>query len=172
MIDAQFRFNQCNSFREAIISVFSHMVLCSYYDLWWWPSWISDHHKKHKLNKRPFNDHSCTEWVHSAQQFLRKRFFLYFPIWYCVKTMSCIGSHLGFRIDIKNPNFRGPSNDYSWAVWFQLSKWLKRSVLDHFPHRVQCYTKSCHIRHFEFHIGTKNLVCRGPSNEHSCTVWL
>jgi hypothetical protein len=28
MIDAQFRFNQCNSFREENISVFSHMVLC------------------------------------------------------------------------------------------------------------------------------------------------
>ena len=28
MIDAQFRFNQCNSFREEYISVFSHMVLC------------------------------------------------------------------------------------------------------------------------------------------------
>ena len=89
-------------------------------------------------NTNLIRDHSCTEWVHSAQQFLRKRFFLYFPIWYCVNTMSCIGSHLGFRIGIKNPNFRGPSNDYSWAVWFQLSKWLKRSVLEHFPHRVQC----------------------------------
>jgi hypothetical protein len=28
MIDAQFRFNQCNSFREENISVFSHMVQC------------------------------------------------------------------------------------------------------------------------------------------------
>jgi hypothetical protein len=28
MIDAQFRFNQCNSFRKENISVFSHMVLC------------------------------------------------------------------------------------------------------------------------------------------------
>jgi hypothetical protein len=28
MIDAQFRFNQCNSFREENISVYSHMVLC------------------------------------------------------------------------------------------------------------------------------------------------
>jgi hypothetical protein len=35
--------------------------------------------------------------------------------------MSCIGSHLGFRIGIKKQLFRGPSNDYSWAVWFQLS---------------------------------------------------
>jgi hypothetical protein len=32
---------------------------------------------------------------------------------------------------------RGPSNDHSWAVWFQLSKWFqRRSVLKHFPHRV------------------------------------
>jgi hypothetical protein len=28
MIDAQFGFNQCNSFRGENISVFSHMVLC------------------------------------------------------------------------------------------------------------------------------------------------
>jgi hypothetical protein len=32
--------------------------------------------------------------------------------------MTCGGSHLGFPIGIKN---RGPSNDHSWAVWFQLS---------------------------------------------------
>jgi hypothetical protein len=25
---------------------------------------------------------------------------------------------------------------------------------------------------FEFHFRTKNVVCRGPSNEHSCAVWL
>jgi hypothetical protein len=29
--------------------------------------------------------------------------------------------------------FRGPSNDYSWAVWFQLSKWFQRSVLKLYP---------------------------------------
>jgi hypothetical protein len=33
---------------------------------------------------------------------------------------------------------RGPSNDQSWAVWFQLSKWFQRRiVLKHFSHRVQ-----------------------------------
>jgi hypothetical protein len=37
-----------------------------------------------------------------------------FPIWTCVNTMTCGGSHLGFLIGIKN---RGPSNDHSWAVW-------------------------------------------------------
>jgi hypothetical protein len=38
--------------------------------------------------------------------------------------MSCGGSHIGFRIGIKKKKlFREPSNDYSWAVWFQLSKW-------------------------------------------------
>ena len=46
MIDAQFRFNQRNSFREEYISVFSPYgpVLI----LWWQPSWISDRHKKQR----------------------------------------------------------------------------------------------------------------------------
>ena len=84
MIDAQFRYNQCNSFREEYISVFSPYGPMLIYVLRWWPSWISDRHKKH------------------------------------------------------NP-CRGPSNDHSWAVWFQLSKWFqRRSVLKHFSHRVQC----------------------------------
>jgi hypothetical protein len=30
-------------------------------------------------------------------------------------------------------------------------------ALKHFPHRVQCYTKFCRCRHFEFHTGTKNV---------------
>jgi hypothetical protein len=35
--------------------------------------------------------------------------------------------------------FRGPSNDYSWAVWFKLSKWFKRrSILKICSHSVQC----------------------------------
>jgi hypothetical protein len=34
---------------------------------------------------------------------------------------------------------RGPSIDHSWAIWFQLFKWFqRRSVVKHFPHRVQC----------------------------------
>jgi hypothetical protein len=44
MIDAQFRFNQCNSFREEHISVFS-----PYGPVLRQPSWISDRHKKQKL---------------------------------------------------------------------------------------------------------------------------
>jgi hypothetical protein len=34
-----------------------------------------------------------------------KKIFLYFPIWSCVNTMTCGGSHLGFQIDIKSSNF-------------------------------------------------------------------
>jgi hypothetical protein len=34
--------------------------------------------------------------------------------------MYCGGGHLGFQIDIKKHKLcRGPSNDHSWAVWFQ-----------------------------------------------------
>jgi hypothetical protein len=48
--------------------------------------------------------------------------------------------HLEFPIGIKKQKLcRGPSNDHSWAVWFQLSKWFqRRNVLKHFSHRVQC----------------------------------
>jgi hypothetical protein len=34
-----------------------------------------------------------------------KKIFMYFPIWSCVNIMTCGGSHLGFPIGIKNPNF-------------------------------------------------------------------
>jgi hypothetical protein len=37
--------------------------------------------------------------------------------------MSCGGGHLEFSISIKKHKLcRGPSNDHSWAVWFQLLK--------------------------------------------------
>ena len=73
-IDAQFRFIQCNSFREEYISVFS-----------------------------PYGS-----------------VLILWPV---------VAAILDFR----------PSNDHSWAVWFQLSKWFqRRSVLKHFSHRVQC----------------------------------
>jgi hypothetical protein len=31
---------------------------------------------------------------------------------------------LDFRSTYKTNFCRGPSNDHSWAVWFQLSKWF------------------------------------------------
>jgi hypothetical protein len=34
--------------------------------IWWWPSWISDPHKKQKLGKGHTNDHSFTVWVQSV----------------------------------------------------------------------------------------------------------
>jgi hypothetical protein len=54
--------------------------------------------------------------------------------------MGGMFQNLGFPIGIKKQKIcRGPSNDHSWAVWFQLSKWFqRRSVLKHFSHRVQC----------------------------------
>ena len=35
---------------------------------------------------------------------LEKKIFQYFPIWSCVITMICDGSHLGFWNGIENPN--------------------------------------------------------------------
>jgi hypothetical protein len=34
-----------------------------------------------------------------------RRYFCIFPIWSCVITMTCGGSHLGFPIGIKNIQF-------------------------------------------------------------------
>jgi hypothetical protein len=53
------------------------------------------------------------------------------------KLYMNVRGHLGFPIDMKKHIFcRGHSNDHSWAVWFQLSKWFqRRSVLKHFSHR-------------------------------------
>jgi hypothetical protein len=34
-----------------------------------------------------------------------RTYFCIFPIWSCVNTMTCGGSHLGFPIGIKNKNF-------------------------------------------------------------------
>ena len=57
--------------------------------------------------------------------------FEHFPIGSNVNLCIAVAAILDFR--------RGPSNDHSWAVWFQLSKWFqRRSVLKHFSHRVQC----------------------------------
>ena len=75
MIDVQFRFNQCNSFTEENISVFSHMVLCKYYDLWWQPSWISDRHKKPKLCRGPSNDHSSGQFGFNCPSGFREEAF-------------------------------------------------------------------------------------------------
>jgi hypothetical protein len=54
------------------------------------------------------------------------------------KMVATVGLSLTFPIGIKKQKFcRGPSNDHSWAVWFQLSKWFqRRSVLKHFSLRV------------------------------------
>jgi hypothetical protein len=60
--------------------------------------------------------------------------FEHFAIGSNVNLMYCGGGHLGFPIGIKKHIIcRGLSNDHSWAVWFQLSKWFqRRSVLKHF----------------------------------------
>jgi hypothetical protein len=65
------------------------------------------------------------------------------------------------------PNCRGPSNDHSCTVWFQLSKWFQRiSVLKHFPIGSNV-NLSQEKKHFEF-IGPKYLkfVENHPMNIH------
>jgi hypothetical protein len=103
--------------------------------------------------------------------------------------MYCIGGHLGFTIG-KNVSKRFfseatwtietklPRNDH-WKVLYKVSV-IYADRISKTPttsgHRLtldpmgKC--SNAFFRHFEFHIGTKNVVCREPSNEHSCTIWL
>jgi hypothetical protein len=88
MIDAQFRFNQCNSYREENISVFSKKFgfLIPIRN----PRWL------------PMQDIVLTQY-HIGKSSIsaiatEKKIFLYFPIWSCVNTMTCGGGHLGFQI--------------------------------------------------------------------------
>jgi hypothetical protein len=48
-----------------------HWMVLYIYVLRWWPSWISDRHKKQQLGKGHSNDHSWVVWFQ-----LSKRFFV------------------------------------------------------------------------------------------------
>jgi hypothetical protein len=56
------------------------------------------------------------------------------------KCSNAFFSETTFDRHKKNINFvEDLPMTYSWAVWIQLAKWFeRRSVLEHFPHMVQC----------------------------------
>jgi hypothetical protein len=143
------------------------------YVLRWWPSWISDWHKKQKLCGGPSNDHSwvvdlkfkmaATAGLSLTLDPMGKMFqnasslkplgklktncpgmiigrsstkFLFF---YADRNskMTTIAGHSSMLIYVlrwwpswisdwhkKQKLCGGPSNDHSWVVWFQLSKWF------------------------------------------------
>jgi hypothetical protein len=80
-------------------------------------------------------------------------------------AMSCGGGHLEFSIGIKKQKLcRGPSNDHSWAVWIQLSKWFqRRSVLKHFSN-IGPYGKNVSKRFFSE--TTWIIESKLPRNDH------
>jgi hypothetical protein len=73
----------------------------------------------------------------------------------------CSDMKFGFPIGIKNRKFvRGPSNDHSWAVWFQIVHVVsRRNILKHFFHRVN--VSKCFFSKTTWTIETKL-----PRNDH------
>jgi hypothetical protein len=121
------------------------------YLLRWWPSWISDRHKKHIFCRGPSNDHSLYKiyvfYVDRKSKMAATAIhrLILDPMGkysnaFFSETTNIIKTKLYMNVHLKKQKFcRGPSNDHSCAVWFQLSKWFqRRSVLKHFSHRVQC----------------------------------
>ena len=68
------------------------------YVLRWWPSWISDRHKKQKLGKGHSNDHSFTVWVVSSLVSEKKIFEI-------SEHIIGPGSHVEYPTGTKNRNF-------------------------------------------------------------------
>jgi hypothetical protein len=74
-----------------------------------------------------------------------KKAFLYKVSVFYADRKSKMAATAGHRLTLgpmgkywhkKHKMCRGPSNDHSWAVWFQLSMWFqRRSVLKHFPRK-------------------------------------
>ena len=61
----------------------------------------------------------------------RGEIFQHFSIGSYVKTMSTHGGHLDFRSAQKT--FRGPSNDHSCNVCFELVRWFQEKFFNIFP---------------------------------------
>jgi hypothetical protein len=57
---------------------------------------------------------------------MKFKIFEHFPIGSNVNLWPAVVAILDFRSHKKHTLCRGPSNDHSWAVWFQLSKWFQR----------------------------------------------
>jgi hypothetical protein len=125
------------------------------YVLRWWPSWISDRHKKHTLCRGPSNDHSwakCSNAFSETANMIKAKLYmnvhwvvLYKFYVFCsgMKFKMAATAGLSFYVLWWRPSWisdrhkkqticRGPSNDHSWAVWFQLSKWFQRTSANAF----------------------------------------
>jgi hypothetical protein len=96
--------------------------------------------------------------------------------WSYVKTMSCSGSHLGIPIYIKNTKF---VKDLYKARCFHADWKSKLATIS--SHRFMGDPVAnqslegplqtlCFLCRSEFHQNKKPKLCRGPSNEHSCTI--
>jgi hypothetical protein len=146
------------------------------YVLRWWPSWISDRHNKHTPCRGPSNDHSWVVW-----------FQLY------ASSLKPLGQ--------LNPNYPGmiigrystrcaffmPSlyRTIQWTFMYSLAliifvvSEIHRLTLDPmgkcsnaFFSETTNMIKAKLYKNVHWIRNKKRKICRGPSNEHSCTVWL
>jgi hypothetical protein len=59
------------------------------YVLRWWPSWISDRHKKHTLCRGPSNDHSWTVWFQfKAKLYMNVHWMVLYKIYVFCSNMK------------------------------------------------------------------------------------
>jgi hypothetical protein len=101
------------------------------YVLRWWPSWISDRHKKHtpcrgpvihRLTLDPMGKcsnafFSETTNIIKAKLYMNVHWMVLYKLFVLIYVLRLWPSWISDR-HIKHKICRGPSNDHSWAVWF------------------------------------------------------
>ena len=87
--------------------------------------------------------------------------------------MYCDGGHLGFPIDIKNINFvENLPMIIPGQFGFNCPSGFREAFWNIFPIGSNVKLSPAVAAILNFISEQKRTVCRGPSNEHSCTVWL
>jgi hypothetical protein len=116
------------------------------YVLRWRPSWISDRHKKHKICRGPSNDHS---WA--VQVFYADRKY---------KIAASAGNRLTLDLMGKCSNAFSETTNMIKAKLYMNEISANQSIL-------LALAAMLNIR-----LERKTKICIGPSNEHSCLVWI
>ena len=83
------------------------------------PILVFDLHQKLKINTEPSNDQSYNITIQYVQQFLRRISFLNLSQSEIILALTAM---VNSQLEQKNHKCcRGPSNEYSYQVWFQLA---------------------------------------------------
>jgi hypothetical protein len=133
-----------------------------FYVLWWWPSWISDRHKKHKLCREPSNDHSWAVWAETtnlvkAKLYMNVHWMVLYKLYvFCSDMEFKMAATAGLSLTLDPMGKMFQNNIHVQFGFNHICSFWEEGIWT-FSHRVQCYYMSCSGGHLGFPIGMKNI---------------